>query len=210
MSAVATMRSLLISLVAVVIAAPGLRAESNLLEDSPFLPPNVSGAAAEGAEPLELRSIFRVGGVYQFSLFDKAKKESTWVTLNESGHSFVVKAYDPATETVTVEQQNRTYRLALKEARIVPMAVVAGPGQTGPNGVVRQGVLPGGARGMPGPVPIAVRGQGPTGAPTPMLTPEQLRNLEADINRRRELRRQAAASFTRPSGTQPTPPSPQR
>jgi hypothetical protein len=30
--------------------------------------------------------------------------------------------------------------------------------------------------------------------PTPTLTPEQLRNLEADINRRRELRRQAVAA----------------
>jgi hypothetical protein len=42
----------------------------------------------------------------------------------------------------------------------------------------------------------------------PSLTPEQLRNLEADINRRRELRRQAAAaqSAMSPPGQPPGQP----
>ncbi len=185
-----------------------LTADSNLLENSPFLPPNVSGAAGAVAAPLELRSIIREGGEYEFSLYDTAKRQSTWVKLNEAGHDFVVKGFDPADESVTVEQQNRTYKLALKEVKITPLAIVAVPGANQPP--MPAGFPPGamplpGGRAQPG---TAVPAMGRTAAmpgPTPALTPEQLRNLEADINRRRELRRQAAAAMAQPSPSAPQP-----
>lgn len=181
-------------LLGVAMAALPLHATSNLLENSPFLPVGAAAGAAQEAAPLELRSILKEGGDYEFSLYDTAKKQSTWARLNEAGHDFMVKAYDPDKELVTVEQKSRTYKLALKEAKIIPMAAVS-PAQSSaiagmpPGGA--QGNLPNGFPPQGGPFPLGVRG--PIGT-APSLTPEQLHNLEADINRRRELRRQAAAA----------------
>src|SRR5512146_1302867 len=127
MCAAVSIRSMFLPFVGVIALARPLVAESNLLDNSPFLPPNVAGAVGAGAAPLELRSVLKAGGEYEFSLYDTAKRQSTWVKLNETGHDFVVKAFDPANDSVTVEQQNRTYKLALKEAKIVPLAVVAVP-----------------------------------------------------------------------------------
>jgi hypothetical protein len=194
MRANASILSWIVPLLGLVVAALPLQATSNLLENSPFLPGNVAAGAAQNSAPLELRSILKEGGEYEFSLYDAAKKQSTWVRLNESGHDFTVKAFDPDKETVTVEQKSRTYVLALKEAKIALLTMA--PGQTSanagmppnpaPGGILPPGVLPPG-----GPFPPGVRG--PNGT-APSLTPEQLRSLEADINRRRELRRQAAAA----------------
>jgi hypothetical protein len=212
MRALASIRSLLLPLLAVAAGALPVRAGSNLLENSPFLPPNTSAGAAQEASPLELRSILRAGGDFEFSLYDPAKKLSTWARLNESGHDFVVKAYDPEKEIVTVERRSRTYKLALKEAKIVPLIVV--PGQApGMAGMPPAGMAPGsgpmgpGAPGQMGPMQIG--GRGPVG-PTPSLTPEQLRSLETDINRRRELRRQAAAPPGSMPQAQPSTPPQQR
>jgi hypothetical protein len=206
MCAVAPIRYWFLPLFGLMVLARPLAADSSLLENSPFLPPNVSGAAGAGSAPLELRSVVREGGEYEFSLYDTAKRQSTWVKLNEPGHDFVVKAYDPANESVTVEQQNRTYKLALKEVKIVPLAVVAVPGviQPQPPGGMPPGAVPLiGTRMQTGP-PMPGMGRGPNAVgPVPSLTPEQLRNLEADINRRRELRRQAAAAMAQPSPVAP-------
>ncbi len=181
-------------------------ATSNLLENSPFLPTNLSSGGAQDTAPLELRSILREGADYEFSLYDPAKKLSTWARLNEAGHDFVIKAFDPGKEIVTVEHKSRTFRLALKEAKIIPMvpvpiqlASVPGGSAAGPPGSP-PGVVPQGTPDRAGPFAIGGRNQG---GPTPSLTPEQLRNLEADINRRRELRRQASAAQSTPPAGQP-------
>ena len=202
MSMIASLRCRIVPLLSAAAMALPLSAGSNLLENSPFLPPNSPGAAAKEATPLELRSILRDGDDYEFSLYDTAKKQSTWAKLNESGHDFVVKAYDAARETVTVEQQNRTYKLTLKEARIVPLNMAAVANQPPAITVIaRQGAAPGGGGYRPGAPAMNDRNPGQPGAP-PTLTPEQLSNLEADINRRRELRRQAAAAMAQPGQTQ--------
>jgi hypothetical protein len=189
-------------------ALAGPLAAASLLESSPFLPPNTGGGpVANGSAPLELRSILKTGESYEFSLYDTGKKQSTWVTVNEPGHDFLVKAFDPVHDTVTVEQQNRTYQLALKEARIVPLNLVPMGSQSPMQGIAGfpPGASPAGARGQPGATAGPQRGAGPPGAPS-MLTPEQIRNLEADINRRRELRRQAAAA----AAQQASPPGARR
>jgi hypothetical protein len=193
-------------LLGVMMAALPLQATSNLLENSPFLPGNVAPGAGQDSAPLELRSILKEGGDYEFSLYDVTKKQSTWAGLNESGHDFTIKAFDPDKEVVTVEHKNRTYKLTLKEAKIALLAVAPGQAQAragmpangapGEGGVMPPGVSPPG-----GPFPMGVRG--PNGT-APSLTPEQLRNLEADINRRRELRRQAAAAQS--AGSAPAQP----
>lgn len=208
MPAIASIRCLLLPLLTVAVGALPIRAGSNLLESSPFLPPNTAAGASQESAPLELRSILREGGDFEFSLYDPAKKLSTWARLNEPGHDFVVKAFDTDKEIVTVERRSRTYKLTLKEAKILPLAVA--PGQApAMAGMTPAGMSPGpgpmgaGAPGQMGPMPIG--GRGPAG-PMPSLTPEQLRNLEADINRRRELRRQAA---TQPGAMPQSQPSPQ-
>ncbi|HUJ42016.1 MAG TPA: hypothetical protein VLW52_00290 [Opitutaceae bacterium] len=203
MRATASLRRLILPLCGPLILALPAPAGSNLLDNSPFLPPSSAPGAAQEAMPLELRSILKAGAAYEFSLYDTAKKQSTWVGLNEAGHDFVIKAFDPANETVTVEQRNRTYKLALKEAKIALLNTPVGPG-----GAV--GGLPGAGAAGGGPQPgtgpqfqMPAVGRGPPG-PIPTLTPEQLRNLEADINRRRELRRQATVSPAPLSTGQPT------
>jgi hypothetical protein len=202
---VAILQRLILPLLGAVTLIPSGLADTNLLENSPFLPPNVSatGAAREAA-PLELRSVLKAGGDYEFSLYDTAKKQSTWARLNESGYDFVVKAFDPENDTVTVELRNRTYKLTLKEAKITQVGTA--PGQ--PQSAVATGPQPVTGRGPPGRGPPGRDQSGPPGrdqsGSTPALTPEQLRNLQTDINRRRELRRQATAS---PAPTTPAQPS---
>ena len=201
---VAILQRLILPLLSVVILIPSVQADSNLLENSPFLPPNVSATgAAQEATPLELRSVLKAGGDYEFSLYDTAKKQSTWAKLNESGYDFIVKAFDPEKDTVTVELRNRTYKLTLKEAKITQLGTA--PGQ--PLSAVAAAAQSVTGRGPPGPGPTGRDQSGPAGrdqsGSTPALTPEQLRNLQADINRRRELRRQATAS---PAQTTPAPP----
>ncbi|MGA2444448.1 MAG: hypothetical protein ABSG50_03335 [Opitutaceae bacterium] len=205
---VAILQRLILPLLSVVTLIPSVQADSNLLENSPFLPPNVSATgAAQEAAPLELRSVLKAGGDYEFSLYDTVKKQSTWARLNEPGYDFVVKAFDPEKDAVTVELRNRTYKLTLKEAKITQLG--SAPGQ--PQSAVAAAAQAVTGRGPPpGPGP-AGRGQsGPAGrdqsGSTPALTPEQISNLQADINRRRELRRQATAS---PAATTPAqPPAP--
>ena len=93
--------------------------------------------------------MLKAGGEYEFSLYDTAKKQSTWVRLNEPGYDFVVKAYDPEKDAVTVELRNRTYKLTLKEAKITQLNTAAGAppaaGAAGPQPVT--------GRGPPGPGP---------------------------------------------------------
>ena len=200
---VAFIQRLILPLLGMVPLVLPVQAGSNLLENSPFLPPNVSAAgAALEAAPLELRSVLKAGGEYEFSLYDPAKKQSTWARLNEPGHDFVVKAYDPEKDTVTVELRNRTFKLTLKEAKIAQLSTA--PGQ--PPAAVAAGPQPVAGRGQPGPTPP---GRDQSGA-APALTPEQLRNLQADINRRRELRRQATASPGPATPAQPPAPGQSR
>jgi len=195
MRSVALIPRLILPLVGLVFLAPSGRAGSNLLDNSPFLPPNSPAGGAQETAPLELRSIFKTGAAYQFSLFDAAKRQSVWVGLNEPGQDFVVKSFDAAHDTITVDQRGRSFKLTLKEAKIALLNTV-------PAAV--PGAVPGTPGGPTPQFPTAGLGAGPRG-PVPALTPEQLRNLEADINRRRELRRRAMAA--RPTGP-PAPPAP--
>jgi hypothetical protein len=115
------------------IGVPSLQAESSLLENSPFLPPEAMARATPTTAPLELRSILKEEGQYEFSLYDPARKQSTWVRLNEPGNPFLVKAFDPANDTITVEQRSRTYTLTLKESKIIPQSSRPTPQIAGTN-----------------------------------------------------------------------------
>ena len=172
------------------------RAASNLLENSPFLPINLASGAAQETAPLELRSIVREGDAYEFSLYDPTRKASTWARLNEPGRDFVIKAFDPDKEAVTIEQKGHTYRLALKESKIALSAFSPYRAQMPSAAGIPPGVTPGSAPGLAptnqaGPFPFGIRSQA---GPTQSLTPQQLRSLEDDINQKRKLRGLAAAA----------------
>lgn len=147
--------------------APSLQ---NLLANPPFGSAASAGAAPVSATPLEFRGTFVDRGERFFSLADPATKKAEWVTLNETGHPFLVKAYDADTETVTVDFQGRSLSLKLRAAKIVAMA--APPPQP------VAGVQPG------TPAPSA----GPAASTTEA---QRLAQVAEEIRRRRALRSQA-------------------
>ena len=113
---------LIVPVFVLAITAWPAKASSNLLENSPFLLPDAAVRAAQQAAPLELRSIMMEGGQYEFSFYDSIKKQSFWTRLHEAGYDFLVKSFDAAHDTVTVEERGRTYVLVLKEAKIAPLS----------------------------------------------------------------------------------------
>ena len=116
------------SLIVLVISPLQAATSSNLLENSPFLPPDAAARAGQQAAPLELRSILLEDGRYEFSLYDPSRKQSTWVGLDEKGNDFVVTSFDPSREVVGVSLRGHTYTLALKEATIAPLETRPVPG----------------------------------------------------------------------------------
>jgi hypothetical protein len=164
---------------------------SNLLENNPFLPTSSASVARDNSAPLELRSVLKDGDGYQFSLYDPATKSSVWSQINETGHAFVVKSYVPDKETVTVEVKGRSYSVSLKADKIaLAQGGTGGWNQVGHVQTITNG--PGSASGFQTGPGVMVNEAKPRPDAVTSLTPEQLRNLESDINRRRELRRQAA------------------
>jgi hypothetical protein len=107
----------LLGLVAVLATAA---ARADLVATSPFLPANAAalGAAAGPSGPIELRGMMSMPEGPAFCIYDVAKKKAVWVGLNESGHDFVVKSADPASDTVSVDYQGRPMRLALRTAKV--------------------------------------------------------------------------------------------
>lgn len=170
--------------------APG--AES-LPGASPFLPPASQEQAAptEDAQ-IELRGIMATGDDYMFSIYDASRRMSVWKGLNEPGHEFVVRSFDPARDAVTVEHQGRTLTLALRTAK-----VASAPAYTPP-----MPATPG--AGVPQPVVLN---------PTPADEQRRLEAIAAEVNRRRMIRQQALQA-SRAAAGQPqrpaTPPNQQR
>jgi len=126
------------------IAAGPAAARADLAQSSPFLPPSMSDLAAQAGTggPIELRGVMSTSEGAQYCIYDVVKKESTWVGLNETGNSFVVKSADPAGEGVTVEFQGRTMKLALRMAKVVSAgSAAAQPGMSGNPSAVTQSVV---------------------------------------------------------------------
>lgn len=164
-------------------AAPSLQ---NLVQNTPFGTAVVAGPAGAAAGPLEFRGTFVDRGERFFSILDTASRRAEWVGLRESGHAYAVKAYDPETETVTLDYQGRSLSLKLRTARVTAMALPP-PQAAGP---------------QPG-VAIATGLQaGPAVVPAPSATEAQrLAQVAEEIRRRRALRQQA-------QGQPATPPPP--
>jgi hypothetical protein len=169
--------------------APSLQ---NLVQNSPFGSAAAAGQPAAAAGPLEFRGTFVDRGERFFSILDTAGRRAEWVGLNDTGHAFQVKSYDPDNETVTLDYQGRSLSLKLRTARITAMTMPAP--QPGPQ---NQPTAAGGPGQNFPPVPSA--------APTPSTTEAQrLAQVAEEIRRRRALRQQAQQQPPQP-GAQPPP-----
>jgi hypothetical protein len=147
---------------------------------SPFAPPKDSrGAAAPTADaPLEFRGVAEMPDGPAFRIVDPARKSGVWVRLNQrdSDLGLVVKQHDPARDTVTVEQNGRSFTLALRQSK------VASSGAPATNAVM---VPP----QMPQVPTIAAMVQ--QSAPATPLQQSQIDAVAAAVAQRRALREQA-------------------
>lgn len=145
---------------------------------SPFLPPSGQGNASPVTtdSQIELRGVMAIGDGYMFSIYDTARKTSSWVKLNDRGHDFVVKNYDPQRDVVTIDYQGRSLNLTLRTAKVVsaPVQALPTPALASPP--------------APAPQPIG----GPVVLnPTPADEQRRLEAIAAEVNRRRMIRQQA-------------------
>jgi hypothetical protein len=146
---------------------------------SPFTPPKDSrGAAAPTADaPLEFRGVAEMPDGPAFRIVDPARKSGAWVRLNQrdSDLGLVVKQHDPERDTVTVEQNGRSFTLALRQSK------VASSGAPATNAMM---VPP----QMQVPTIASMAQQGPPAAP---LQQSQIDAVAAAVAQRRALREQA-------------------
>jgi hypothetical protein len=152
-----------------------VRAGAQLAAISPFLPAQASrGSAPTAGAPLEYRGFSETSEGLRFRVVDPARKAGVWVRLNERDDDLgvVVKQHDADAETVTVEQQGRTFTLALHSSKIVSS------GAAMPNMAMVQQSMP------PPPLPT-------NNVPAQAIQQAQLEAVAAAVAQRRALREQA-------------------
>ncbi|MEO7413158.1 MAG: LysM domain-containing protein [Opitutaceae bacterium] len=89
-------------------------------------------ASVVAAEPaLELRGVLEGVGNTKLSLVDRTNDTTRWVDVGQSFAGFAVKAYDPATETATLQKDGKEIRLRINSAKIAE-APIAPLVSTGP------------------------------------------------------------------------------
>lgn len=179
-------------LLATALLLPGLALPARAQSTSPFLPPaavNAPTVATAADTALELRGIMAAGDQQMFSIYDAAKKMSSWTRLNDTSRDFVVRTFDAARDTVTVDYQGRTLTLTLHTAKVISAPNVAPQ--------VAAATPPGAA---PQPIggPVVLN-------PTPADEQRRLEAIAAEVNRRRMIRQQAIQA-NRAAAGQPPPP----
>jgi hypothetical protein len=123
--------SLILAFSACTLATPaGATDFSSLLSNSPFATVG-NAATAGGDKSVEFRGSYTDPGkgATFFSIYDTATQRAAWVGLNESGHPFVVRGYNQANDTVTVELNGHNINLSLKHAQV---QLAAAPKQAAP------------------------------------------------------------------------------
>lgn len=169
-------------------AAEGIR--------SPFMPEaGTSASAVTQNAPLEYRGFMESGDGMQYRLFDPAKKSGFWVQKDvRNDEGVVVKSYDQARDTLTIEHGGRSLTLEVRKGKIVASA-----------NPVPMPFPPAGAPPQPTNVAPAVT-QAVVLNPTPADEAKRLEAVAAEVARRRALREQAAQQ---PSPPQNAPAQPQ-
>lgn len=111
-----------------------LFSDTQLSENSPFLPPGHGKEETKKPEPkiqpqgpisreIEFRGIVRIGGVYQFSIYNKKEQKGYWLKENDREDGIAVNNYDADASTVVVLMNGRSERLTLMVASDKPMDV---------------------------------------------------------------------------------------
>jgi hypothetical protein len=152
-------------------------ASAQLATSSPFLPgQSAAGANAPTAgAPLEFRGqIDMPPDGLKVRIYDPARKTGAWVRVNERdpNNEFVVKQFDSARGTVSVEYRGQTMVLSEHEAK------VTSSGAAMPS-------IP-----MAG-IPMPSAGAQMALNPTPADEQHRLEAVAAEVARRRQLREQA-------------------
>ena len=167
-------------------AAAGLRAESTAAISSPFLPPGAPVATTTGGGPIEYHGyMVAPDGTERFSIYSTSKKTATWVGLNDKNGAYLVRSHrlvGSGTDQITVEYQGSSVVLALKEPKIVSVAVPAV---------------------QPAPAPFASTAS-VQGNPAPLPAGASLDEWAAEVQRRRLLRQQQPGQPNAPA-TAPAP-----
>lgn len=165
------------------------RADADLALPSPFLPAGGAPSTAAATNgPIEYHGYMVTSDGERFSIYNTAKKTATWVGLNERGNPFVVRLHrlvGGSTDQITVDYQGGPVVLALKEAKIVSVAVPAVPAFGSP-----QRILPGG-----------VTAPAVQGTPSNLPAGASLDEWAAEVQRRRLLRQQPAAQPGAPASS---------
>lgn len=118
-----------------------LFAQNKLAEKSPFLPPGHGQKEPEPPKPvvqtqgpisreLEFRGIVQLGGVYQFSIFNKKDQKGYWLKEKQREDGISVTSFDPNASSIVVMMNGRSERLSLMSASENPMPVA----QAAPSG----------------------------------------------------------------------------
>lgn len=163
-------------LMLLLLATAGLQAESTAAISSPFLPPGAPALpATAGGGPIEYHGyMVSPDGTERFSIYSTSKKTATWVGLNDKNGAYLVRSHrlvGSSTDQITVEYQGSSLVLALKEAKIVSVAVPAV---------------------QPAPAPFGAANAAPAAQGNPPSLPAgaSLDEWAAEVQRRRLLRQQ--------------------
>ena len=85
-----------------------------------FMSPAANGDS-EVLDKLELRSILAMGGAPEFSLHDKERGMSFWISLNQTRHGIEITDYDSDKDEIVVRHEGNTRRLQLSDSEIVAL-----------------------------------------------------------------------------------------
>jgi hypothetical protein len=111
-----------------------LIADSQLSEKSPFLPPGYGKEEPKKPAPvvqpqgpvsnvIEFRGIVEMGGVYQFSIYNKKEQKGYWLKENAKQDGISINSFDTTASTIVVVMNGRSERLTLMAATENPMPV---------------------------------------------------------------------------------------
>lgn len=185
-------------------AACGLPGQAREEERNPFGPVVSAGPAGPTNSPLdalELRGVMSIGDVTRVTLFDTTNSKSYTVELNETTNNWRVSGYNTTDDTVVVESGGASRKITLRKPKILaataaPPAPIPVPGQPPPFVPIVQ---------PPGQPPIAMPAN--AGTPVPQISDEDTRKrmetVAAEIQRRRQMRREQIERA--PAAGQPQP-----
>ncbi len=94
-------------------------------------------------QAFEFQGVYKIGEKWMFSILDKATDRSEWVSLNEdTSPGYKVTRYDPETNAVSIQIDNRNQRLTLRDRSDTPIPVILAQKTAPPVAPVKQKVHP--------------------------------------------------------------------